>query len=242
MVKGNDADGIDKIREFLTGRIINVWESDLEAVRRKSEEIKRVLQEKFWQELTFEDIDFLIREIAPLMIYYEQKRKKIVRVNAPDFVLEVEDFKMQIKEDKRLEEFRKLPLVQKMIKEGVSWRELFQISKELTKLNPAWTIENIQRTQDFILFLRNVFDIKDLPDPEEIIKQEFEKLIMKENKNYNADQIGFLRMLSSFFAINKHLERRDFTVHPLADERPLEKFSRAQLDGIINKVAAIKIK
>ncbi|MEM4605946.1 MAG: DEAD/DEAH box helicase family protein [Candidatus Pacearchaeota archaeon] len=241
-IKESDIEGISKVQEFITEKVINVWESDLEAVRKKDEQIKIVLQEKFWQELTFEDVDFLIREIAPLMIYYEKEKRKIIKLDAPDLVLEVENFKMQIKEDKRFEEFKKSVLVQKMIKEGVTWKELYQISQELAKLNPSWTIENIQKSQDFVLFLRDILELKDLPNPEEMVKQQFEEFIIKNNKDYNAEQISFLRMLSSFFAINKHLDKKDFVEFPLAEERPLEKFSREQLDSIIRKVEEIRIR
>ncbi|MCA9485908.1 MAG: hypothetical protein KC506_03630, partial [Nanoarchaeota archaeon] len=117
-----------------------------------------------------------------------------------------------------------------------------EISSELAKLNPSWSIDKIQRTQDFVLFLRNILDLKDLPDPEEMIKQEFEKLIRGNIKDYNADQIAFLRLLSSFFAINKHLAREDFTTYPLSEERPLEKFTPAQLTEIIKKAGEIRIK
>ena len=60
--------------------------------------------------------------------------------------------------------------------------------------------------------------------------------------NYGAEQINFLRLLSSFFAINKRLERIDFTTFPLSDERPLEKFSPKELDKIIARVKDIRIK
>ena len=239
-IKENNTDGIAEVHEFVIERMINVWETNLEAVRRKAEQIKRVLQEQFWQELTFEDVDFLIKEIAPLMIFYERERKKIIAVDAPDFVLDVQEFKMEIKENKEFEKFKESPLVKKMIKEGVTWKELYQISEILSKLNPSWTLENIQKHEDFILFLRNILDLKDLPDPEEQIKREFEKLILE--NNYTAEQISFLRMLSSFFALNKHLERQDFTTFPLSDERPLEKFSPKELDKIIAKVRQIRIK
>jgi hypothetical protein len=61
------------------------------------------------------------------------------------------------------------------------------------------------------------------------------------NKEYNADQIQFLRILASFFAINKHLDKKDLVSYPLADERPLEKFTPEQLDTIIKQVERIRI-
>ena len=239
-IKDNNPEGVIAIQNFVTERIISVWETNLEAVRKKDNQIKQVLQEKFWQELTFADVDFLIKEIAPLMIFYEKEKKKIVAVNARDFILGVQDFKMEIKENKEFEKFKESSLVKKMINEGVTWKELYQISELLSELNPAWTLENVQKRGDFILFLRNILDLKDLPDPEEQIKREFERLILE--NNYGAEQINFLRLLSSFFAINKRLERIDFTTFPLSDERPLEKFSPKELDKIIARVKDIRIK
>jgi len=239
-IKDSNIDGITEVQGFVTERVISVWETNLEAVRKKAEQIKRVLQEKFWRELTFEDVDFLIREIAPLMVFYEKEKKRIVTVDAQDFVLGVQDFKMEIKENEEFEKFKESSLVKKMIKEGVTWKEIYQISEMLSKLNPSWTLENIQRNEDFILFLRNILDLKALPDPEEIVKREFEKLILE--NNYAAEQINFLRILSSFFAINKHLERKDFTTFPLSEERPLEKFSPKELEIIIKKVEKFAIR
>jgi len=179
-----------------------------------------------------------------LMKYYEPERKKIIRIDAPDATRGIEIFKMQVKEDPDLEYFVNTSPLMKKIKqgEGVTWKELFEIEKQLRELKSTWTIENIQRSQDFVLFLRQILNLKDLPDPQQMIKNEFEKLIVENNKEYNAEQIRFLRLLEKFFAFNKHLTKEDITKHPLADEDPLDKFSPDQLKEIIKKVEGIRIK
>ena len=243
-VKEGDTESILEEQDFLLERIENVWSSNLQVVREKHEKIMRVMQEKFWSDLTFADIDFLIREIAPLMKYYEPERKKILIVDAPDSIRSVEDFKMQVKEDPDFEYIKNTPLLKKMVKEGVTWKELFEIEKQLREKNSAWTIENIQNNKkiDFIVFLRNILDLKDLPDPQIMIKNEFEKLIVENNSEYNTEQIKFLRLLEKFFAFNKHLTPKDLTNHPLADENPLDKFSSEQLMEIVKEVGEIRIK
>ena len=241
-VKENDVENILEEQELILEKVENIWSSNLQAVRAKQEEILRVMQEKFWKELTFADIDLLIRIIAPLMKYYEPERKKIIRVDASDYTLDVEEYKMQVREDPDLEYFKNSGLIQKMVRQGVTWKELFEIENELKQLNPAWTVEKIQRRQDFVLFLREMLNLKDLPDPQEMIKNEFEKIIVENNKEYNSAQIQFLRLLEKFFAFNKHLTPKDFTVHPLADENPLDKFSQEQLKVIVREVEKIRIK
>ncbi len=241
-VKENDTESIMQEQDFLLERIENVWSSNLQVVRQKHDKIMKVMQDKFWNELTFADIDFLIREIAPLMKYYEPQRKKILKVDAPDLTRSVEQFKMPEKEDPILEEIKNNPLMKKMAEKGVTWKELFEIEKQLREKNSAWTIENIQKREDFVLFLRSILELKDLPDPQEMIKNEFEKMIVENNKEYNAEQIKFLRLLEKFFAFNKHLTPKDLTNHPLAEENPLDKFSSEQLKEIVTKVEKIRIK
>ena len=241
-VKEGDAQNIMAEQDFVLEKVENIWSSNLQGVRAKHEEILKVMQDQFWQSLTFADIDFLIRVIAPLMKYYEPDRKRIIKIDATDFTLGVEEFKMQVREDPDLEYFKNSTLMQKMVKQGITWKELFEIEDKLKELNPAWTIENIQRRQDFVIFLREILGLKDLPDPQEMIKNEFEKIIVENNKDYNAAQIQFLRLLEKFFAYNKHLTPKDFTLHPLADENPLDKFSPEQLKAIVLQVERIRIK
>lgn len=241
-VKENDLDSINEEQEFLLERIENVWSSNLQVIKKKQSELMNIMQPEFWNNLTFSDIDFLIREIAPLMKYYEPERKKIIRIDAPDFTRGVESFKMEIKENPNLEFLRKTPLMQKMAKEGVTWKELLAIEKTLTQINPIWTIENIQKREDFVVFLRKILELKDLPDPQELIKQHFEKLIVENNQDFTTEQIHFLRLIEKFFAYNKHLTPKDLTSHPLADENPFDKFSQTELKNIIQVVENIKIK
>ncbi len=241
-VKEGDTESILQEQDFLLERIENVWSSNLQIVRAKNEQIMKVMQDSYWSNLTFADIDFLIREIAPLMKYYEPERKKIIKIDAPDSTRSVEQFKMPEKEDPILEEIKNNPLMQKMAKQGVTWKELIEIEKQLREKNSAWTIENIQKREDFVLFLREILNLKDLPDPQVMIKNEFEKLIVENNKEYNTEQIQFLRLLEKFFAFNKHLTPKDLTNHPLADENPLDKFSSEQLMEIVKEVGKIKIK
>jgi len=243
-LKEKNTEAILEEKEFMLERIENIWSSNLQTVRNKQDALIRTMQDKFWHDLTFASIDFLIREIAPLMKFYEPERKKIIRVDAPDVVLSVEQFAMPKKEDPILEDMKKSPLMLKMAKEGVSWKELIEIEEQLRKKNPSWTIDNIQKIRriDFVLFLREILSLKNLPDPQEMIRNEFEKLIVENNKEYNSEQIRFLRLLEKFFAFNKHLTPKDLTQFPLSEERPLDKFSPEQLRLIVKDVERIRIK
>lgn len=245
-IKENDKDKIWKIEEFVKERIENVWEKQLEIVRDKDEQIKKVLGDEFWQDITFEDVDFLVKEISPLMIYYEKDRKKMLKIDAPDVVMNVEKFEMKVKENPNFEYFLNSNSLIKKIKEskGVTSKELLEIEKKLAGLNSAWTIENIQniRKVDFVLFLRQLLHVTDLPDPEEMIEQEFDKFVMSRNEHYNSEQLKFLRLLKQVFVRAKHIELKDFAKHPLTEERPLDKFKKEQLVAIVDKCNNLKWK
>ncbi len=242
-VKEGDKDKIWKIEQFIKERIENVWEKQLDVVRDKEEQMKKVLGDEFWQDITFEDVDFLMKEIAPLMIYYEKGRKKMLKINAPDYVLNVEKLNMRVKDNPDFADFLDNPLMRK-IKDGkgITSKEIIEIEKELSSLNSAWTIENIQniRKVDFILFLRGLLNVTDLPDPQEMIAQEFDKFVMGRNEHYNSEQLKFLRLLKQVFIRAKHIELKDFAKHPLTEERPLDKFQKEELVEIANKCNGLK--
>lgn len=243
-LKEGDLEKIEKVKKFVVQRAEAIWDKNLEAILLKRDDLIEIQKDEYWEDLTFEDVDFLIREIAPLMIFYEKPRKGMLRVNAPDAVIGVEEVKKEIKEDAEFEEFVKHNSLMLKIKngEGVTSNELLEIERELRKKNPRLTIENIQETEDFVSFLRTLIDIKDLPDPKEMIKWEFNKHVIDKNEHYNSEQLKFLRNLEEVFVRAKHIELKSFAEHPLADERPLDLFSREQLEKIANKCNALKWK
>jgi type I restriction enzyme R subunit len=243
----NDQDKIYEIREYVKEKMQNILQKDnLEHVQEKREYILKVFQEQFWDELTFEDVEFMIIELAPLMIYYEKNPKRILQVDAPDLVLRVEDFKKEVKEDEELKKFLETnPLVNKIKKgEGITPIELLTLEKQLSALKPEITIDNVQRIQkiDFLLFIRNILGLKQEYDPRILIEREFDKYIIDKSHHYNSEQIKFLQILKKVFARTKHIELKDFTVPPLSNERPLDKFQPSQLQDIVKKCNKIKMK
>ncbi|MCF7910551.1 DEAD/DEAH box helicase family protein [Candidatus Pacearchaeota archaeon] len=241
-VKEGNLEAIESVKDFTIERLENIWSQDLTEVKKNKDLILEIMQDKFWDELTFEDIDMLIIKVAPLMKYFQKEKKMLIRVDKIDELRSIERKVMEVRENPNLEEFKKSELAQKMVKEGVTSIELKEIEKQLRYLNSSWSIDNVQKVKDYILFLRDILDLHDLPDPEIMIRREFERLIILENKNLNSEQIKFLRMLGTFFAIHKNIERKDIVEHPLGDENPLSKFNTEQLNDILEKVKGIRMR
>ena len=243
-IKENDKEKIGKIEEFVIERAESIWDKNLDAIKQKQEDLIKIQQEPFWEEVTFEDVDFLIKDIAPLMIFYETDRKNMIKINAPDVVLKVEKEIMQVRENPDQEYFINSNKLLKKIKdgEGVTSEELLEIERQLRELNPTWTIENIQRDRDFVVFLRGLLEIKGLPDPQEMIKWEFDKYVADKNEHYNSEQLKFLRFLEQVFVRAKHIELKNFAEHPLVEGRPLDIFTKEQLEVIVQRCNKLKWK
>ena len=243
-IKENRKDKIADVQEFVVDRIESIWDKNLDAIKQKRDDLIRIQKEQFWEEIAFEDVHFLVRDISPLMIFYEEERKNMLKINAPDMVMKVEKEAMEMREDKDFKEFiENSPLMQKIKDgEGVTSKELLEIESKLKQLNPMFTIDNIQQTKDFILFLRELIQLKGLPDPQEMIKWEFDKFVADKNQHYNSEQLKFLRLLEQVFIRAKHIELKSFAEHPLAERRPLDIFSKEQLETIIQKCNKLKWK
>ena len=244
-IKENRKDKIADVEEFVVDHVDAIWDKNLDAVKQKRDDLVRIQKEQFWEEITFEDVDFLVREISPLMIFYEDNSKKpMLRINAPDIVIDVKKELMEKKDDKDFIDFiENNPLMNKIKEgEGVTAKELLEIENKLKQINPSFTIENIQQTKDFILFLRELIQVKGLPDPQEMIKWEFDKFVADKNQHYNAEQLKFLRLLEQVFIRAKHIELKSFAEHPLADARPLDMFTKEQLEVLVVKCNKLKWK
>lgn len=246
-IMDGDNENIMKIRENVIEKMENILQKDhLETIQVKKEEILKVFEDTFWDGISFEDVEFMIKELAPLMVYYETNPKRIIQVDAPDLVISIEKFHRQIKEDAELKKFIESNPLLKKIKndEGVTSLELLKLEEQLQKIRPGFTIDNIQKIQntDFMIFLRKILGLTHDYDPQDLIEKEFEKYIIERNQHYTSEQIKFLQVLKKIFSRTKHIELKDFTVPPLSNERPLDKFQASELEKIVVECNRIKMK
>ena len=153
---------------------------------------------------------------------------------------------MKVKEDTDLTYFINSNPYLKKIKngEGITPAELLKLEEQLRALRPEITIDNVQRIQkiDFLLFLRKILGLKQEYEPQVLIEREFDAHIIAKNHNYNSEQIKFLQVLKKVFARTKHIELKDFTIPPLSNERPLDKFQTSELQKIVVECNKIKMK
>ncbi len=236
---------IEKVKLYVQEQIQNILRKEnLNEIKDKKEQLIEVLQETFWDNLTFEKVEFLVKEIAPLMKYYEQLPKGHVQIDMTDKILTVEKIGFDFGEDKLVEFKDKNPILKKIKSgEGITSNELLTLEKELTKLKPAYTIENVQKNlkKDFLTFIHEIIGLTSTYDPKNQIEKEFDKHIIQNNE-YSSQQIEFLQVLKKVFANRKHIELTDFAKEPLSNERPLDIFQTEELEKILTKINKIKMK
>jgi type I restriction enzyme R subunit len=190
-------------------------------------------------------VELILKELAPLMKYYEEVPGKLIEVNKPDVILRITRFNLKIKEDPKMIEFLgKNPIVKK-IKDGkgITCLELHELVKDLEKLNPLYTIENIQKNlkKDFLIFLFEMIGRTYEYDPKELIEREFDRHIINVI-DYNSKQIEFLLLLKKIFIIRKYIELKDFAQDPFKSENPVELFKgRDELKKIVEQCQKIKV-
>ncbi len=242
----NDVEKIIKIKSYVIEMLENILrKNNLSDIKAKERQIMETMQEKFWDDLTFEKVEFIVKELAPLMIYYEKRTGRIIQIDKPDQVLAVAEIENEIKENPKLKEFIEKNALLKKIKkgEGITSMELVELERQLTELNPAYTIENVQKSlkKDFLLFIHQIIGLTQEYDPKELIEREFDKHIIEVN-HYNHKQIEFLQLLKKFFADRKHVELKDFAEDPLSELDPSDRFNYEQLKTIKKRCDNIKMK
>jgi len=239
-------DKIENVKEYVQEMVENIFQRDnLTEIQYNRDNILSAMQEDFWGDLTFEDVEFLVKEIAPLMKYFQPNPRKVMQIDAPDLVLSAEKFKKEIKEDETLTEFLKNNLLVKKIKEGggVTAPELKMLEQQLVDLRPELTIKNVQEYQkrDFLLFLRDIIGLSYSEDPKELIEKRVDEFIIEKN-HYNSKQLEFLRLLKKVFSERKCIELKDLAKPPLSEVHPLDYFQIDELKLIIEQCNQIKMK
>ena len=245
----HDLDNIATTRQTIQFKVRKVLEKEnINAIKEKSDDLKKVLQITFWEDLTFDRVEFLVQEIAPTMIYFVPERNPFIEINIEDKIIDWVEKDKEIAEDEELKRLlERSPEVRKLKNgEGITSEELLNLEKELSALRPELTINTIQRNRgtDFLVFLRDIIGLTRAEDPRELIEKRFNKLILEDypmnnHITFNSKQLEYLIMLKKVFSERKHVELKDLTEEPLGEGKFL--FETDDLINIINTCNTIKM-
>ncbi len=237
------------------GEMIECLPTNLDLVRSKVAFIDRALLEEFWKNISFDDSQMLIKELAGLMRYMSKEPRKTIIIDQEDLIQsrekivfgpDCEETYVSVYKEKVEEKIRRLaeehPALRK-IKQGEELDERDLRSLEETLNSPELFINEEtlrktyrQRTGTLVQFIKKVLGLYEFPQPEERIWDAFQTYIIENNRNYTADQLNFIRAIRSVFAKKKHLDYGDLFDAPFINfgaRAPMPMFSEDELKSFI---------
>ncbi|MCH8519867.1 MAG: DEAD/DEAH box helicase family protein [Nanoarchaeota archaeon] len=233
---------IEKIKQSILEKIeILLEKKNLEIIKMNEKVLVSLFDENFWSELTFSKVEFLIKDIAPLMQFYEKAPAKMYQIDKKDSILQEREFEKAVEKDGRVEKFLKdNPIALKLKKgEGILPKEIRQLEEELKKLGYGFSVEEIQKMQgkDFIDFLYEMIGESPKYSSKEEMGRAFNEFII-ENSHYSQQQLEFLELLKKVFMDRKVIELKDLSREPFKDETHV--FNFPELVAVVDKINELR--
>ncbi|ATU08337.1 DEAD/DEAH box helicase family protein [Methanohalophilus portucalensis] len=245
-ILNEDREAIKELKNYFEIYATNILQKDnLQEVKNNKSLILSMLQDKFWDDLTFARVDQIVREFAPLVKYYEPERGKKYQIDAPDQILMEKDIEFEVKDDPDIGNLLDQNPIAGKIRQGtgVTSAEIKELESLLEGLDKRLTIDRIQRLRgiDYLQFLRDILEIDFDDTPEEVIKTEFEAKVL-DGHDYSTEQKRLLNVALSQFIMNKQIELSDFSHDPIAQYRPLDIFDDVnELEEIVDNFSRIQM-
>jgi len=254
LLQGNENE-VERLRKSI-GEMLDCLPRTLDVVKEKEELLDKVLTNKFWKEITFEDCQMLMNEFAELMRYKRSEPRPQIVLDLDDVIKErkIIEFGPDSREEyvhvykekvemkiKNLATYH--PTIRKIIADDVLTEEdLEYLERVLNSPEFDYVTEDIlQRTYNqskgtLVQFIKSILGYYKFPDPEEKIKEAFQTYIIENNRQYSADQLNFIRTVQSVFVRKKHIRMADFYEAPFTNfgiHAPTPLFSQDELDDFV---------
>lgn len=249
----NDEKTFEKLKKEIAETVMCLPKT-INDVKKKSELIDKILTKEFWENITYEDTEIIISEIAPLMKYKQPEPRPQIILDIDDLIQErktiqfgpnqeseyIEKYKEKVEtkikkianEHPTIKKIKaNKPITEKDLKkleQTLNTPELFITEKTLQKI---YSQNNGTLTQ----FIKSILGLYQFPEPEKIIEEEFKTYIVENSTELNSAQINFLRILKTVFSKTKHLEYTDFFEPPFTNipKAPTPLFKEEKLKEII---------
>jgi type I restriction enzyme R subunit len=244
----------DKQMEFYKeeiGKMAYCLPATINDVRLKKDEIDSVQLQQFWDHVSYDDSQRLIKDLGPLMQYMQKEPPEIIVIDIDDEIEQrtLWDF-MGVKEQKYEARYREI--VEDRIKELADNNEAIQKIKagqeptdaDLQKLEATvfqsgtdgGEIDASEKKGLLVKFIKHVLGISSLSDTENRIRDSFHTYMIENNKHYNADQLNFIRTIQTVFMKKKHLDMVDLWEAPFTNfgnNAPVPMFDENDLKAFI---------
>lgn len=257
----NDKAEIDRLKTSIA-EMVDRLPRTLDSVRAKEVLMDNVLSRSFWENVSFEDVQLLLSDLAPLMPYMAKEPRETIVIDMSDIIAERKEWQISDGNDPSyVEAYRREiearikalaethPTIRKIRNnEPLTDYDLEQL--EETLLNAALTPDNPQlsslssladlypsRHASLVDFIRQVLGLYSSPAPDALIKEAFQTYIIENNKHYSSDQLNFILTLQTVFLKKKHIEYSTPWQPPFTNfgtTAPFPMFTQEELNSFID--------
>lgn len=256
-----DKEKIERLKPKI-GEMVDCLPEELNVIKLKLAFKDKVLSNRFWENVSFEDSQMLISELAKLMKYMAPEPRKTIVIDMDDVIQQRKliefgpDAKQEyvtVYKEKVEDRIKKLaddhPVILK-IKNDEALTESDLHDLEITLNNPElYVTEDVlqkvynQNKGTLVQFIKNILGLYKFPDPKERIKDAFSTYIIENSRHYNADQLNFIRTVQTVFSKRKHIEYMELFDAPFTNfgiNAPMPMFTENELNDFINICGAIE--
>jgi type I restriction enzyme R subunit len=250
-----DREEVERLKPKI-GEMVDCLPEELNVIKPKLAFKDKVLSNRFWENVSFEDSQMLISELAKLMKYMASEPRKTIVLDIDDMIQQRKliefgpDAKQEyvkVYKEKVEDRIKKLadehPAILK-IKNNEMLTESDLRDLELTLNNPELYItEDVlqkvyaQNKGTLVQFVKNILGLYKFPDPAVRIKDAFDTYIIENSRRYNADQLNFIRTVQTVFSKKKHIEYSELYDAPFTNfgiNAPMPMFTENELYDFIN--------
>lgn len=237
------------------GEMVDCLPDELNAVKPKLALKEKVLSSKFWKELSFEDSQMLVSELAKLMRYMAPEPRKTIVLDMDDMIQQRKliefgpDAKQEyvnVYREKVEKKIKKLadehPAILKIKNNRILTDSDLRALEETLNNPELYITEDVlqkaynQSKGTLVQFIKNILGLYKFPDPEERIKDAFQTYLIANNKHYSADQLNFIRTIQTVFAKKKHIAYEALFDAPFTSfgtSAPVPMFTETELNDFI---------
>jgi len=250
----NDTLEIERQKKSIA-EMVDCLPRTLDKVKEKEDFIDRVLSKSFWNEIDFDDAKMIIDELSSLIPNMMKEPRDTIVINMGDMIKKRKQWILGDDEPEYVVQYRKNieewikelaethPVVRKIKNdeiltesdlqslENTLYNSQFNVSE--SKLNELYHSQNTTLTE----FIKHILGLYNYPSPDSKIRDAFNTYIIENNKQYNADQLNFIRTLQTMFIRKKHIEFSNLWNAPFTNfgtNAPMPMFSQEDLNAFIS--------
>jgi type I restriction enzyme, R subunit len=241
---------IERLKESIV-KDINCLPTTIREVKKHEDYLDEVVQEKYWEDISYEDYLKLLNTIAPLMKYKRSEPVPKIIIKMSDKIAQrkliefgpttnpkqeyVEKYKKEVTE--KIKKIAKTHPTINKIKNGeaLTEKDIERLEETLNTPDLYVTEESLRKAYDkpnstITQFIKFIIGLYEFPNSEKIINEAF-KTYMIEHTELSPEQINFLIVVKNVFLESKHIELKDFYDYPFTniEKAPKPLFTNEQL-------------